>query len=255
VTLWLLALIANVLLSLLLAELFAWFPWLARKVLCAAVRWLPAETRERYRGEWLAEVVEIPGAGLSKLLFALRVLLRAAATRAALAPDSTRLRVLARRRVVDLSLSVLSMVTIAPAFAALAVAVRLWGGPGPVLVRERRCGRAGQPVELVRFRTHVWAAESRYVPGATLPYADWYAALTPAGRFLTRSSLDYLPQYLNVVAGDLSLIGPPACHGDPKTCSACGECPWVVAPDVKPGIAPSWRSVMKALPVIGRFIR
>jgi lipopolysaccharide/colanic/teichoic acid biosynthesis glycosyltransferase len=86
--------------------------------------------------------------------------------------------------------------------------IALWvrrDSPGPALYRQRRVGYAGAPFTLLKFRTMVVGAEGM---GAGLAVSDGDARITRAGRALRRLSLDELPQLLNVIRGDMSLVGP-----------------------------------------------
>jgi len=77
--------------------------------------------------------------------------------------------------------------------------------PGPVFYRQRRMGLAGREFEMLKFRSMVEDAETRTGPVWTRRGDD---RRTPLGRFLRRWSLDELPQLFNVLAGDMSLVGP-----------------------------------------------
>lgn len=83
----------------------------------------------------------------------------------------------------------------------IAALVRLRLGP-PILFRQRRPGRHGQPFTLYKFRTMTDARESQ---GNLLPDPQ---RLTPFGKFLRSTSLDELPELINVLKGDMSLVGP-----------------------------------------------
>jgi len=102
------------------------------------------------------------------------------------------------RRAVDLVVSAVAAVVLAPLTAALAVAIRLTMGR-PVLFRQQRSGWHGEEFSIAKFRT---MRTPRY-PGE--PDAD---RLTRIGAFLRGTSLDELPQLLNVFRGEMSLIGP-----------------------------------------------
>ena len=81
---WAVLTIAAVFLQVLVAEALDWFPWLAERVLRRAARHLPRDQRERWLAEWLGESDALPGRGISKLIFALGVLVTSGATASAL---------------------------------------------------------------------------------------------------------------------------------------------------------------------------
>ncbi len=91
-----------------------------------------------------------------------------------------------------------------PALAAAAVAIKLEDG-GPILYRQRRVGLEGRDFELLKLRTMVVGAE-RIGAGFAVDEGD--PRITRVGRVLRRLSIDELPQLLNVLRGDMSLIGP-----------------------------------------------
>ncbi|MFI5054074.1 MAG: sugar transferase [Acidimicrobiia bacterium] len=93
------------------------------------------------------------------------------------------------------------LVVLSPLLAVVALLVWLRMGP-PVLFRQQRPGRDGRPFEMLKFRT---MSNRRDASGALLPDHD---RLTRLGRFLRRTSLDELPELVNVLAGDMSLVGP-----------------------------------------------
>ncbi len=110
----------------------------------------------------------------------------------------------AAKRTLDLSLSAVLLVLLAPLFGALALAVRL-DSPGPIFHRQERVGRDRRVFRMLKFRSMRVDAER-----ATGPV--WAAAEDPRrtriGVFLRRWSLDELPQLWNVVRGEMSLVGP-----------------------------------------------
>jgi lipopolysaccharide/colanic/teichoic acid biosynthesis glycosyltransferase len=105
----------------------------------------------------------------------------------------------AAKRAADVVVAAGALVLSSPALVAVAVAVRRDLG-SPVLFRQVRPGRHGQPFELVKFRT------MRTAPDAG-PATD-AQRLTPLGRWLRSTSLDELPTLWNVLRGDMSLVGP-----------------------------------------------
>jgi sugar transferase EpsL len=104
-------------------------------------------------------------------------------------------------RFVDIAIAAVLLVVLAPVLLVVAVLVRLLLGSG-VLFRERRPGRDGQPFTILKFRT---MTDARDPDGNLLPDGD---RLTRLGRFLRRTSVDELPELVNVVRGDMSLVGP-----------------------------------------------
>lgn len=93
------------------------------------------------------------------------------------------------------------LIVLAPLLVCLALVVRLRLGR-PVLFRQQRPGRNGRPFTLLKFRT---MTDERDASGRPLPDER---RLTRLGRFLRRTSLDELPELVNVVRGDMSLVGP-----------------------------------------------
>ena len=114
----------------------------------------------------------------------------------------------AYKRAFDLAVLGVAAVLLLPVWTvlgvAIAVAVRCADG-GPVLHRQRRLGRGGQPFEMWKFRTMVEEAERRTGP-VLADAAD--ARATAVGRVLRRTHLDELPQAVNVLKGEMSLVGP-----------------------------------------------
>jgi len=105
------------------------------------------------------------------------------------------------KRLLDLTLSLTALLCLAPLLALLALLVRVTLG-APVLFRQTRPGRHGQPFTVYKFRT---MTDARDANGQLLPDAE---RLTKFGRFLRSTSLDELPELINVLKGDMSLVGP-----------------------------------------------
>ncbi|WP_088285974.1 sugar transferase [Kineosporia sp. A_224] len=115
---------------------------------------------------------------------------------------------------VDAVLGTALLVLAAPAMLAVAVAVKL-DSPGPVLFRQTRVGAAGRPFTMLKFRSMVVDAEERKAGlvhlnegGEMLFKVRADPRVTRVGAFIRRFSLDELPQLVNVVRGDMSLVGP-----------------------------------------------
>lgn len=105
------------------------------------------------------------------------------------------------KRWIDLAAAFGGLVVAAPLLLALAVCVRVMLG-APVVFRQRRPGLHGRPFWLFKFRS---MTDARDPEGRLLPDAE---RLTRFGRFLRSSSLDELPELVNVVKGEMSLVGP-----------------------------------------------
>jgi len=138
------------------------------------------------------------------------------------------------KRLFDVVVSVVALIVVSPILAAAAVAIKL-GSKGPVFFRQARIGLNGRPFQMYKFRTMVVGAD-RMGPSSTA--AD-DPRITPIGRTLRRLSFDELPQFINVLKGDMSVVGPRP------------QVPWAVeryTPDervilsVRPGIT-DWASL------------
>jgi lipopolysaccharide/colanic/teichoic acid biosynthesis glycosyltransferase len=105
------------------------------------------------------------------------------------------------KRLLDLLLATLALIVLSPLLLVLAVLVRASMG-APVLFRQKRPGYKGQIFTLNKFRT---MRDARDPGGSLLPDPQ---RVTPLGRFLRSASLDELPEIFNVLAGEMSLVGP-----------------------------------------------
>ncbi|MFB3778141.1 MAG: sugar transferase [Bryobacteraceae bacterium] len=111
------------------------------------------------------------------------------------------------KRFIDLAGSGMLLVLLLPLFAACYLLVLL-SSPGPVIYTSRRLGRYGRPFNLLKFRTMVAGAPDWRNPDGSAYSSDRDPRVTPVGRFLRKTSLDELPQLVNVFLGDMSLVGP-----------------------------------------------
>lgn len=119
------------------------------------------------------------------------------------------------KRAFDVFVGMVAVLVLAPLFAAIALAIKL-DSPGPVIFRQRRVGLGGRSFTLLKFRSMRCGADAAK---ADLCHLNTYGdarlfkmpddpRVTRVGRFLRRSSLDELPQLLNVLRGEMSLVGP-----------------------------------------------
>jgi exopolysaccharide biosynthesis polyprenyl glycosylphosphotransferase len=120
----------------------------------------------------------------------------------------------ALKRVMDVTISGFMLVLLSPVFLASALLILLDSGR-PVLFRQRRAGKDGKPFTVLKFRTMVQGAEEQLGELVDLEKLKEPAfkiaddpRVTRAGRMLRRFSLDELPQFVNVLRGDMSLVGP-----------------------------------------------
>jgi exopolysaccharide biosynthesis polyprenyl glycosylphosphotransferase len=147
------------------------------------------------------------------------------------------------KRSFDLVLASVALVLLAPLFAFIGVLVHATSD-GPVLFRQRRVGRHGQTFEILKFRTMRSDAETlrnglaalNEAPGLFKIRED--PRITPPGRWLRRTSLDELPQLVNVLKGEMSLVGPRPLIGEEDA----GIVGWRRRRlDVPPGMTGHWQ--------------
>ena len=147
------------------------------------------------------------------------------------------------KRVIDLAVAAAALLLLLPLMAALTLAIAV-GSPGAPLFRQRRVGRFGRQFRMWKFRTMVLNAEllrTELVAQSTERewlHVDRDPRVTRVGRVLRRTSLDELPQLLNVLSGDMSIVGPrplPLVEND--------RLPAWSAPrlEVRPGLTGLWQ--------------
>jgi undecaprenyl phosphate N,N'-diacetylbacillosamine 1-phosphate transferase len=111
------------------------------------------------------------------------------------------------KRVLDLLLCCVVLPIALPLIMVCALAVRC-SSPGPILFRQKRIGMNRQPFEILKFRSmYVHAPDLRNSDGSTFNSVH-DTRVTPVGRLLRRSSLDEIPQLINVLRGEMSFVGP-----------------------------------------------
>ena len=108
------------------------------------------------------------------------------------------------KRVIDVAFSLLVLVLLSPLLALIAILVKL-SSPGPVFYRQTRMGLNGHTFEMLKFRSMPVDAEASTGPVWAKPGES---RATGFGQFLRRTSLDELPQFMNVLKGDMSVVGP-----------------------------------------------
>ena len=111
------------------------------------------------------------------------------------------------KRIMDIAVSSTALVLLSPLFALISIAIR-FDSTGSALFRQKRLGRNERPFTLYKFRTMIENAPDFRNPDGSTFNTPSDARVTHVGRFLRRTSLDELPQLLNVLAGAMSLVGP-----------------------------------------------
>ena len=108
------------------------------------------------------------------------------------------------KRALDIVLSILALVALSPLLVAVAIWIKL-DSPGPVLFRQKRIGKDKVLFEILKFRT-IRIDTPHDVPTHQLSHSQSY--ITHSGQFLRKSSIDELPQLVNILLGQMSIIGP-----------------------------------------------
>lgn len=119
------------------------------------------------------------------------------------------------KRFMDVILATIALVVLSPIFLIIAIAIKI-ESKGPVFFKHTRIGKNGKIIKLYKFRSMVINAEElikSFTPEQMKEYKENYKLtndprITKIGKFLRKTSLDELPQLLNIIKGDLSIIGP-----------------------------------------------
>ena len=161
------------------------------------------------------------------------------------------------KRTLDIFFSALVLILLLPAFAAIAIAIKL-DSPGPVFYLSDRIGKKGRVFRCIKFRTMIRDAERRRASvmhlnerrGVLFKIAD-DPRITRLGRFLRRYSLDELPQFFNVLRGDMSIVGPRPPIGSEVREYELGHLRRL---DVTPGITGLWQVQARQDPSFDSYI-
>jgi exopolysaccharide biosynthesis polyprenyl glycosylphosphotransferase len=148
------------------------------------------------------------------------------------------------KRVIDLSISILAIPFMAILFAVVALFIKL-DSPGPVIFKQRRVGKDGRSFHVLKFRSMVEGAEQMQADLEDLNEADGPLfkvkrdpRVTRVGKWLRRTSIDELPQLINVIRGEMSIVGPRP--GTPEEVAQYE--PWQMQRiSVLPGITGLWQ--------------
>ena len=151
---------------------------------------------------------------------------------------------LGAKRVMDIVLVLLTLPIWAPALAIIGLVIRTISPGAPVMFKQLRTGKGGRRFEMYKFRTMVPDAEELKDQFAHLNELQWPdfkitndPRITSVGKFLRKTSLDELPQVINVLRGEMSLVGPRPTSFGPETYQL-----WHTSRlDVMPGITGLWQ--------------
>lgn len=161
------------------------------------------------------------------------------------------------KRLFDILFSLTFLFCFSPLYLILILLVKL-SSEGPVFYKSTRLGRGGRTIDCLKFRTMYKDADTRLeeLLAANPDMADEWRAfqklkndprITPIGRFMRKTSLDELPQFINVLKGDLSVVGPrpPTLMGPPESylheiCCLYGDSAAKIL-SVRPGITGVWQ--------------
>jgi lipopolysaccharide/colanic/teichoic acid biosynthesis glycosyltransferase len=148
------------------------------------------------------------------------------------------------KRIMDITLVLLSAPLWLPVLAIIALVIRITSPGAPVIFKQLRTGKGGRRFDMYKFRTMVPNAEEIKAQLAHLNELQWPdfkitndPRITRIGKFLRKTSLDELPQVINVLRGEMSLVGPRPTSFGPETYKL-----WHTSRlDVTPGITGLWQ--------------
>lgn len=134
------------------------------------------------------------------------------------------------KRIIDFMLALLGLIILSPLYLVIIIAIKL-DSKGPVLFEQERMAQHKQTFKIYKFRT-MRTDTPHNMPTHMLAHADSF--ITPVGKFLRKTSLDELPQLLNIIKGEMSIIGPRPCLMNQTDLII--ERDKYAANDVKPGL-------------------
>ncbi len=107
------------------------------------------------------------------------------------------------KRIVDVVCSLLALIVLSPLFLIISLAIKLYDG-GPVFYKQKRCTRDLKPFDILKFRSMIVDAEKN----GPQPAIDNDSRITPVGKIIRALRVDELPQIINILKGDMSIVGP-----------------------------------------------
>ncbi len=162
------------------------------------------------------------------------------------------------KRAMDVVLSAVALMALSPLMLVIALVIK-FDSPGSVIYRQRRCGKDGREFGMLKFRTMIKDAhklqkkymESKNVDGPVFKM-DRDPRITRVGAFLRKTSLDEIPQLINVIKGEMSLVGPrPLVMDEMKFSPSWRD----IRLRVKPGITGLWQVEGRGSPYFHDWIR
>jgi lipopolysaccharide/colanic/teichoic acid biosynthesis glycosyltransferase len=199
-------------------ELKAWNPTLVDKLTSIAIKRLPPDHRERFAEEWESDLDSIPG-GISKVLYAFGLIQAAGRISVQFKSRAFSSRNTLARRCLDLLAGAFCFIASLPVMVLIAVAIKVTS-PGPIISSEECIGKNGTRFMIRRFRTsYINSREilAEFVHNNPEILKQWMEEgritndprVTRVGRFLLRTTIAEIPQFWNVLRGEMSLIGLP----------------------------------------------
>lgn len=173
-----------------------WLPWITRHLIERAVSRLPETEREKRREEWKSDVNEWPGS-LAKVYRAWGYLSAAKAIHRIAVSGAT-------PQFANVALAATFLVFLSPLLCVLALCIKLESA-GPAIFRQKRFGAHGRPFNALKFRT---TAVETDVLLDQLTQSGENSRVTRVGRYIRLLSFDELPQLINVLRGEVPLVGP-----------------------------------------------
>ncbi|MGB7587303.1 MAG: sugar transferase [Solirubrobacterales bacterium] len=221
--LWLVKQVAGMLIS---QQVKGCIPAYTARKAAAAARLLPSDLAAEYEADWLGELATLDGKPISALRFARGLPRASRSISASLNQRPQREWWLALTRVLDFAGGLVLLWAMAPLLGVIMVFSKASHPGEPVMSRRLRLGMDGEPIFLLSFRT------------ASIQ-ADGTVGISAVGAFLERFSLADLPILLNLLRGDISVVGPPPRTAQPG--SSFEEDPLTV----RPGLA-SWQRLAES---------
>ncbi len=108
------------------------------------------------------------------------------------------------KRFLDFTIALMALIVLSPVFLVVAVIIKLTS-PGPVIFKQKRIGLNGKVFEIYKFRSMVVGAESQ---GSGVYSGKGDARVTKIGKIIRATSIDELPQFVNILKGEMSFVGP-----------------------------------------------